>query len=219
MLIGAFLAGPCLAGEPPPAGPLFRDADSGFTSALPESWVGLAGWPEDLKKRMEVTADKFSTAQAAQLKPLAVYLRPPYSAHRQLTSMRIDWIDDPSVAGLDPMLLMQSALLSIKKQDPDFRLLEAPRAMNLEEHRGGTFSIEHTSVYAKTLDKSGITRARLWFFAVGGAWIKVNLTAAKEEWEGIEKEFPLIEKGFAFTPPPPPKKAADEILDGLKRFR
>lgn len=213
-----------LAGSPAekvPTPPTFHDKTLGFSLAFPPAWLSRDQLPEDVKKRTQLTASKLSTAQAAQVEALGIYLREPFPPHAQLTSLRIDLIDDPSVASLDPVTLAQAALLNIKKGDPGARLLEAPRLLKVDGHEGSTFSVENASVYVKTLDQSGITRARLWFFPFDGRWLKVNFSTAKEEWDSLAQDLEKLEKGMHFDAPaiPEAKKGADDILDGLKAFK
>jgi hypothetical protein len=174
-----------------------------------------------MKDRAEKTATKLSTVQAAQLKPLGVFLKPPFRPHSQLISLRIDMIDDPSVGQLDPITLAQAAILNIKKGDPASEVLDPPRMVSLGGDAWVTFSAEHASHYVKTLDTSGVSRARLWFFSLsGGRWLKVNLVAPKEDWAGLQKDSEFIEKSMRFNAPDPKAKTSrEEILDGLGAFR
>lgn len=220
ILLYCLFASLALAGqEPSPREKVllvFSDPDTGFSFPLPNGWVGDASLSEDVKKRLVTTASRTSTAQAAQAKPLGIYLREPFSKQKQRISLRIDWIDDPNVAGVEPALLMEMALQNIRKQDPDFKVLEVPRVISLNGNPGGTFSVQHTSLAVETLDKTSVSRARLWFFRVRGGWIKANLTAAAEDWPALEKELKEIGSAMHFAAPEPPRKSSEEILDGLK---
>lgn len=195
---------------------VFQDPDSRFALTLPPGWAGETSLSEEAKKRLVTTASRNSTAQAAQAKPLAVYLREPLSRQKQRISLRIDWIDDPNVAGLEPALLMEMAIQNIRKQDPDFKILEGAQVISLGGNPGGTFSVQHTSLAVETLDKTSVSRARLWFFRMGSGWIKVNVTAAAEDWTALEKDLKEIGSAMHFAAPEPPRKSSEEILDGLK---
>ena len=194
----------------------FRDPDTGFSLQLPPGWGGEAALPEEARKRLVTTASRTSTAQAAQAKPLGIFLREPLSRQKQRISLRIDWIDDPNVAGLEPALLVEMALQNITKQDPEFKVLEGAKVITLDGKPGGTFSVQHTSLAVETLDKTSVSKARLWFLRVGSGWIKANVTAAAEDWPALEKDLKAIGSSMHFAAPEPPKKSSEEILEGLK---
>ena len=115
---------------------------------------------------------------------------------------------------------------AMRPNDGNYAVLEAPKEIAVDGRPGAFTELEVTLKRAEA-DGSRTSypaHVRAWFFAADEHWLRLIVSAKREQWPAVEADLRKLSDSLKFLPAPPapapvpasPKGAGDEVLDGLR---